>query len=294
MNRCLYFFRFIVSLGLVFFLTSFDTSMNEVYYRDEVAVIVYHQIDDTDQSSVTITSARFRGQLSDLLNRGYHFVSLAEFKKFLSGDSIPDNAVLVTFDDGYESFVKRAVPILQQMRIPAVNFVITRHLEFPLEEGLSFLTREEIRNTAADANIFEFQCHSDSLHKWRNGKSLLTQKLVQYGIPENEEQYRMRIFQDTNRCIEKLHSLTLKPVDTYAYPYGSYNPVSVEILQQAGIRYAFTTSSGIATRRTDPMLIPRINAGSPYVQTSSVHNLILRAVRAEESKIKSGYGETSP
>ncbi len=43
----------------------------------------------------------------------------------MEGATVPSNAVLVTFDDGYQSFYTAAYPILKSLRIPAVNFVIT-------------------------------------------------------------------------------------------------------------------------------------------------------------------------
>jgi hypothetical protein len=124
----------------------------------------------------------------------------------------------------------------------------------------------------------EFQCHSDSLHQQVMGKSYLTTKLHINGSLESEEQYETRILEDTHSCLQKLQALNATVVDTYAYPFGFYNAKAVELLQHAGIKFGFTTRRGMATIHTDPLQIPRINAGSPYVKDISVNNLIMQTV----------------
>jgi peptidoglycan/xylan/chitin deacetylase (PgdA/CDA1 family) len=255
------------------------SSGSDVIYQDQVAVIAYHHIDDHVNGNVTITAELFKNQLLDLLNRGFHFITLQQFKQFLSGGPVPPNAVLVTFDDGYKSFYTHAFPVLLQLNIPAVNFVITKDLDYPLETSIPSLSREEIRDMAAKSPLFDFGCHSNSLHtKNSAGDPLLTSRLVTDGQEETEEQYERRIAGDTRVCIGRLQELYPHPVDVYAYPFGAYDNASIQILKKAGIRYAFTTRSEMVTRDTDPMEIPRINAGSPFIRSYSLHNLILRKI----------------
>lgn len=78
-----------------------------IYYQDQVAVLMYHHIHDKDQSSSTITTKLFQDQMQMLTDKGYHFISLPEFRNFMQGSTVPDNAVLITFDDGYQSFYTR-------------------------------------------------------------------------------------------------------------------------------------------------------------------------------------------
>ncbi|MED4600607.1 polysaccharide deacetylase family protein [Paenibacillus validus] len=250
---------------------------SSVYYTDKVAVLAYHHIDDDQRGDVTITSKRFREQLRDLRNRGYHFITLREFRSFMKGGSIPPNSVLVTFDDGYESFYTKAFPILKEMRVPAVNFVITEDLDHPDRTLIPTLSREQIRRMISEMKEIEVECHSDSLHgRTPDGGPLLTTKLpLAEGGFESDEQFERRIVSDTRRSLDKLSTLNDGPIDAYAYPFGAYNLRSIELLRQAGIQYAFTTQSGMAERGNDPFQIPRINAGSPYVRMNSLNNMII-------------------
>lgn len=252
---------------------------NDVLYQNQIAVIAYHHIDDNAQSGVTISTRLFESQLIDLKSRGYHFIDMDQFERFLAGGSIPDNAILVTFDDGYRSFYTNAYPVLRKLRIPAINFVITKDLDDPLKTTIPSLSRDDIREMKAAKKGMSFGCHSDSLHsKSATGDPLLTNRLSSSGQKETDEQYRDRIRKDTIACIRKLRELDSDQADVYAYPFGYYDKQSVDVLREAGIQYAFTTRSEMVTRDTDPMEIPRLNAGSPYVRSISVNNLILRKV----------------
>ncbi|MDQ0898341.1 polysaccharide deacetylase family protein [Paenibacillus sp. V4I7] len=262
---------------------------NDVIYSNEVVVLVYHHIDDQVQGSVTISTKLFEKQLEAMQRKGYHFISMDEFKSFKSeGTAIHENAILVTFDDGYKSFYTNAFPILKKMRIPAVNFVITKDLDNPAGTLLPSLSREEIRKMRKEYAGIDFQCHSDGLHAMSNGKPLLTNKITQNGVTETDDEFKVRVLNDSRTGLSKLIELNgSKTVDSYAYPFGSYDDQTITYLQEVGVKFAFTTKSGITTKETDPMQIPRINAGSPFIRAHSINNLIKQAKRHQIHPIQS-------
>ncbi|NEW06063.1 polysaccharide deacetylase family protein [Paenibacillus sp. SYP-B3998] len=271
-------------LILIIFVNFFPFSIreNEVFYSKEVSVLVYHHIDDHQQGGVTITTKVFEDQLAALDRRGYNFITLDQFRQFLLNKrDVPDNAVLITFDDGYRSFYTNAYPILKKMEVPAVNFVITKDLEDPLRSLLlPSLSREEIVKMRTEDPNIEFQSHSDSLHAMQDGKPMLTNKLVKDKLVETEEQFKQRIVTDTRTCIRKLKELNAsEAVDAYAYPFGSFDSQTIELLKQNGVQLGFTTKTGLTTSHTDPMQVPRINTGVPYVQGNTVHSLIKQSLR---------------
>ncbi|WJH34715.1 polysaccharide deacetylase family protein [Paenibacillus sp. CC-CFT747] len=269
--------------GLTFLVSSLSAFKPETLYRSQVAVLMYHHIHDTDQSGATITTELFRSQLSYLKGRGYHFISLQEFKDFMNGAAVPDNAVLVTFDDGYEGFYQNAYPVLTKLNIPAVNFIITGTLDHPLAGNIPFLNRDEIRIMTSHSPGIEVQCHTDSLHgktEGDQGKALLVARLPKDGRTETEDEYKKRIVDDTRACTGRLKDLTPHQVDAMAYPYGIYNPLAASLVKEGGIQYAFTILPRMATQGMDPLRIPRINAGSPYITPLALHNMIMRRVTA--------------
>src|SRR6266513_5653360 len=64
-----------------------------------------------------------------LLGRVGEFVSISQIGDAVSGAaSLPERAVLVTFDDGLREQIDHALPILDRLGIPAVFFVTTAPL----------------------------------------------------------------------------------------------------------------------------------------------------------------------
>jgi peptidoglycan/xylan/chitin deacetylase (PgdA/CDA1 family) len=269
----------LVFIGISLILFTLNLYKSDIVYKDQLAVIMYHHVYDQDTSSSTITTKLFRDQLNLLKTKGYHFISLQQMKEFLQGSPIPEKAVLVTFDDGYESFYDNAYPILKEMAIPAVNFIITGSLEHPKQDIPKKMTREEIKAILSDSSLIEVQCHTDSLHnKNIKGKALIVGHLSTAGTAETDEQYKQRIVSDTQACISKLKPLNPTPVDTFAYPYGIYSQEAANHIHEAGIEYAFTILTKMTTRQVDHLKIPRINAGSPNITPQALEKSIQRSI----------------
>ncbi|GGI44395.1 hypothetical protein GCM10008018_06890 [Paenibacillus marchantiophytorum] len=266
-------------IGLSLLLTPLQAKRSQdIYYQDQVAVLMYHHIHDQDTSSSTITTALFERQLQTLLSKGYHFISLNEFKMYMDGATVPSNAVLVTFDDGYQSFYTAAYPILKSLRIPAVNFVITNDLANPMGSYIPSMSKDQVSEMTHATNFIDIGCHTNNLHhKLPSGEAALVGRLD----AESDSAYQQRVLTDTQACVGKLAGLTDAPLDAMAYPYGITTPAATALIQQAGIRYAFTISPEMATRSADHLLIPRINAGSPGITPELLHRSIQRRVTAQ-------------
>jgi peptidoglycan/xylan/chitin deacetylase (PgdA/CDA1 family) len=97
-------------------------------------VLCYHgvvpdEIAEDRQSFGNIVSlSEFSEQMS-FLSRTMIPITLSALNSWLHGGSaLPDNSVLVTFDDGYRNNVTHAVPILRKFEIPAVIFVTVSYI----------------------------------------------------------------------------------------------------------------------------------------------------------------------
>lgn len=273
----------VVAIALLWMTPGLFPQKPLILYTDKVTVLAYHHIDDTIDGNVTISTPLFHSQLTDLVHRGYNFITLTQFKQFLAGGAIPPNAMLVTFDDGYRSFYTNAYPILKAMNIPAVNFVITKDLEHPEQSNIPSLSRDEIRQMTRETSGIDVQCHTDSLHDTApNGGALFTTRLKNGTVEESQQAFEQRIISDTKLCRSKLGELYSRPIDSFAYPFGIYDTQSAELLKKAGISYAFTTYSDVVSRGVDPLQIPRINAGSPFIKSNSLNNLIIKRLHQQK------------
>ncbi|MEC0211388.1 polysaccharide deacetylase family protein [Paenibacillus ehimensis] len=253
--------------------------MSNVFYQDQVAVLMYHHVHETDGGGITITPQLFREQINHLRNLGYHFIHLHQFKHYLSGSHIPPNAVLLTFDDGYESVYENVYPYIKQHHIPIVNFIMTETL--PQAAHLPpTMTVQQLSIMNKETDLVENQSHTDGLHHKTNnddpaGDAYFTSKLpTSNGTIETDEQYHTRIVEDAKRSRQQLHPVNQHAVDVVAYPFGIYTDTAIQYYQEGGFNYGFTIVEEMATRQADPMKIPRINAGSPWITPGDLHAII--------------------
>ena len=69
-----------------------------------------------------------------------------------------------------------------------------------------------------------------------------------------QEEQREEILRSACRIEQELG----KPADTFAYPYGEYNRVTLKLLRKAHFQYAFTTHPGWASSDQPPLELHRI------------------------------------
>lgn len=248
-------------------------------YRDQVAVLMYHHLDPNIRSRDVISPELFARQIDYLSKKGIHFISLDQFRAYMKGGKVPDNAALITFDDGYESYYSIAYPILAKRNIPAVCFVVTGAFQKNVKVYTPHMTTDQIAAmTHADPDM-EVQAHTDNLHfKVDPRHGALTGPMKINGKLETRQQYEQRILTDMQKCVQQLAVLTPHPIDTFAYPYGMHNRTAIQTLKKVQIRYAFTTRPGLVTRTSDPYMLPRINGGSPDITPEALYASIESAM----------------
>lgn len=103
--------------------------------RRDVRILVYHDVVDAspeeDPYRISVPPALFERQIRFLSENGYRFLSVEEAAGLLSRSEVPDRAVVVTFDDGYESVLRAAAPVLNRYAVPATLFVAVEHIGQP-------------------------------------------------------------------------------------------------------------------------------------------------------------------
>jgi len=270
---------FMLSLTFLILISSSSVSAkgSSGVYKDKVAVLMYHHVHDKDSSSSTISSMLFRDQLIYLKSKGYHFIRLHEFRQFLAGGSVPNNAVLITFDDGYESFYKVAYPILKELSIPAVNFTITSYLEKP-SQTIPHLSYTQLKQMMAKSASIDFQCHTNQMHQKVGDKSALTFINKKAGGQNAVKLHQSHVEQDTATCMKLLKKSGVKNPDSISYPFGIYSKALFPTMLESGVHYGYTTKPALAKRGVNNLEIPRINAGSPDITPEVLYKRIKRLI----------------
>jgi peptidoglycan/xylan/chitin deacetylase (PgdA/CDA1 family) len=90
---------------------------------------MYHRVSDLspDPWSLAVSPPLFERQMR-LLKRDRQVIPLREFVRRLTSGTLEQNAVAVTFDDGYADNLTEAAPILAENGIPATLFLATGFL----------------------------------------------------------------------------------------------------------------------------------------------------------------------
>ena len=91
-------------------------------------ILMYHDVVEDGQpcNTWTVTAGRFRQDLKWLRDHGYTCVLPRDLVK---GHLPKGKAVLITFDDGYESNYRLAFPILKEYGDKAVISLITKYVD---------------------------------------------------------------------------------------------------------------------------------------------------------------------
>ncbi|MGB9825466.1 MAG: polysaccharide deacetylase family protein [Desulfofundulus sp.] len=277
---------FLFTQGLTFFLSPLysQTASFHPGYENRVAVLMYHHISNTPRGSAVITPQLFRAHLDILQKEGYHVISTEKLARFLSGkDTIPPKAVVITFDDGYESFYTYAYPELRKRNMPATCFVIVKYVGDTKGTPVTRFTWQQIPKLTWE-QMREMQAHGMSFYPHTYDSHYLARFAP--GIPaarhmrpvlagpvwlekenrrETEKEYEARVREDLLKAKEIMEKELGRPMDQFCWPYGVDSPAALRIARSLGYKYFYYTSKGLNGPYIRDGRIRRINAGNPNV-----------------------------
>lgn len=106
-------------------------------------VLMYHHVTENNEMFLPHVTARVFSRQMEYLHREYRVLDLDDIIRMLgNGDTLPNRAVALTFDDGYEDVYRNAFPILKKYNLPATVFVSTGFIDgdrLPWTDELAFL-----------------------------------------------------------------------------------------------------------------------------------------------------------
>ncbi len=219
----------IITIALIVVLSVFN--MN-IYFAQDIdkpseniiiPVLMYHNIAETypkGSEGANITPKLFEEHMTEILKRGYTPIQVSDYYESTErGKELPDNPIIITFDDGYLSNYEIAYPILKRLNIPATIFIVTSTVGAKKEGGMvsnPHFTWEQAREMQA-SGIIDIQSHS---HTHRNMTSI--------SIAQLQEELRISRY-----LIEKNLN---KHCFGFAYPGGRYNETTLKLARYAGYR----------------------------------------------------------
>ncbi|WP_312105634.1 poly-beta-1,6-N-acetyl-D-glucosamine N-deacetylase PgaB [Acinetobacter venetianus] len=230
-----------------------------------LTIIGYHEITDRKDAlipSYAVTSQQFSEHLDWLKNNGYHFINVDQLIKAHEGKySLPSKPVLLTVDDGYQSFYQNAYPIIRAKKVPVVLAVVGSWLEPKESQKVDFggeaISRDKILSwkelkEMQNSGLVEIASHSYHLHQGIVGNpqgnlepAAITRIYDSASKSyESDEHYQSRIFQDLKKNNDLLKSHGLRSPRVMVWPYGRYNMQLVQTAKQLGMPITITLDDG--------------------------------------------------
>jgi biofilm PGA synthesis lipoprotein PgaB len=239
------------------------------FAANEFIALCYHDIRDdvdgvVDDDQMAVSTDNLIAQFSWLREHDYNVISLDDIVAARHGKKpLPENAVLLTFDDGYKSIYTHVFPLLKQFNYPAVVALVGKWLETPSGQPVVyggketkprnfFMNKEEIREIQK-SGLIEYASHSYDLHQGilgnPQGNKLPSATTFKY-IKDKEKYealdvYTKRISTDLQRNNRYIQNLTGVKPRTVVWPYGSFSHLSENIANRLGLNFSLTLEDGL-------------------------------------------------
>jgi peptidoglycan/xylan/chitin deacetylase (PgdA/CDA1 family) len=199
-------------------------------------VLVYHGLGPPDDARLLITLDRLESQIRYLQRRGYTFRTAED----LVEEGEPGKGtVVLTFDDGFRSWLTDGTPLLRRLGVRGTFYVATgllgqQHPQVSGDEG-RLLDADEAKALAESG--MELGSHATTHRDLRS-------------LDEDELAAEL---QESKAVVE---TITGRPCRTLAYPYGLYDDRVTHAAASAGYDLAFGWLPGPWA----PLAAPRLPA----------------------------------
>ena len=199
---------------------------------------MYHRFEENKYPSTNIKINDFKKHLDIIEKNQIRFVNPKNFENELKMNKT-ERKVLLTIDDGFESFYKNAWPILNQKKIPFILFISTREVG-----AFNYMSWDQIRQISKE-DFVEIGNHSHS---------------HEYLVDENIDFIKA----DIEKSIRIFKKELGKNSEFFSYPFGEYSLEFKNLIQSLGFKYAFGQHSGVMDETKDFYEFPRFPINEKY------------------------------
>lgn len=228
----------------------------QVSKKISVPVLTYHSI-DASGSVISTAPATFRRQMRFLAENGFRGVPLEKVVDvLLADDSLPPKTVAVTFDDGFRNFYEQAFPVLEKYDFGATVFLVT---DFCGKKNDWAGNPPGLPRAA--------------LMSWREIGEL-SRKGIRFGShtrthPDLAKLEAGKINSEVVDSKTEIEDRLGREATTFAYPYGSFNLLSRQIVAE-NFKAACSTTLGTVAETSDLLALERLD--TYYLSNAHVFN----------------------
>ena len=199
---------------------------------------MYHRFDEHKYPSTNIQMDIFKEQISIIKNHEINFLNPKNLDEEISKIN-EVKKILLTVDDGFQSFYDNAWPILKRENIPFILFIST---EYVGKKG--YMDWDQIKEIEKSGlGIIGNHGHSH-----------------EYLVDKTNDQ----IINDINQAIELFKKKLGYSPRYFSYPFGEYSNDFKIILKNLGFNIAFGQHSGVVDNTKNFLELPRFPINEKY------------------------------
>lgn len=248
-------FSFVASITILFifiFLFSINSNAEDnnskQYSKDEgVVSIMYHRFNESKYPSTNIQIDIFKEHLKLIKDSKFNFVHPKDFEKNFN---LPkkNKEILLTIDDGFESFYNEAWPILQKEKIPFILFISTE----PVGKN-GYMNWSQIKEIEK-SNIGVIGHHSHT---------------HEYLIDKSEIEFISDIENANNIFLKNLGYIP----SLFSYPFGEYSKFMKDYIAN-NFKISFGQHSGVIDVNKEKFELPRFPINEKYGEIKRFKSII--------------------
>lgn len=208
-----------------------------------IPILMYHYVEyvqdkkDKIRQSLNINPNIFEQQIITLKNAGYTFMTMSDVADVLDGKAqLPQNPIVLTFDDGHWDLYTSVLPILEKYHVKATAYIISGFIG-----GSDNVSQDQLEKVI-QSGLVEIGAHT--VHHIALANKLYP--VVQFEVDNSKEQ------------LEQSYHIH---VVSFAYPSGSFDQQAADIVRKDGFRTAVSTIPGIMQNQTNRFYLYRIRPG---------------------------------
>jgi len=237
-----------ISIFLFSINSNAEDNNSKQYSKDEgVVSIMYHRFNESKYPSTNIQIDIFKEHLKLIKDSKFNFVHPKDFEKNFN---LPkkNKEILLTIDDGFESFYNEAWPILQKEKIPFILFISTE----PVGKN-GYMNWSQIKEIEK-SNIGVIGHHSHT-HK--------------YLIDKSEIEFISDIENANNIFLKNLGYIP----SLFSYPFGEYSKFMKDYIAN-NFKISFGQHSGVIDVNKEKFELPRFPINEKYGEIKRFKSII--------------------
>ncbi|MBO4991127.1 MAG: polysaccharide deacetylase family protein [Firmicutes bacterium] len=210
----------------------------------KVPILMYHHLAETGDGGDIISVEDFESHMATLTRAGYTAVDFDDLKSYVEqGVELPEKPVVITFDDGYESNLTLAYPILKRYGMKATVFAIGVSIgkDTYKDTGESMIPHFSLEEAALCADAITVGSHGYNIHEVAGRDPEPIRQGVLQKESETEEEYIQFLRNDCEAMDALFEEALGRTPQVLAYPFGWHTTLSDLILKEEGI-WATVTS----------------------------------------------------